>query len=58
MTTRHSHDDTDALREALFGRSVVNERDAARAYDAAVAEHHGPDAQTNQSIGLLPEEEA
>ena len=24
MTTRHSHDDTDALREALFGRSVVS----------------------------------
>ena len=36
----------------------IDERDAARAYDAAVAEHHGPDAQTNQSIGLPPEEEA
>jgi len=36
----------------------IDERDAAQAYDAAVAEHHGPDAPTNQSIGLLPEEEA
>ena len=24
MTTRHSYDDTDALREAMFGRSVVS----------------------------------
>ena len=27
MTTRHSHDDTDDLRAALFGRSVVSVHD-------------------------------